>query len=143
MPDTQRRVIPLVLFALVLLVGLWLAWRFVLPVTVDVESVVEGLPLQVEAVPAQVQARPGSLVRIYFRIQNVDPAGQPVRATGQVEILPAEAAPQVDVFNSTCGGTHTYLPGPEQEYAVSFRVRPLGLLDNRQLTLRHLFYLPD
>lgn len=143
MPDRKRRIIPLVLMACILLVGVWLAWRLLMPVDVTVESVVQGLPLRVEAVPAQVQARPGSMVRVYFRIQNVDPAGEPVRANGQVEILPTATAPQVEVFNSTCGGTHTYLPGPEQEYSVTFRVQPLGLLDNRQLTLRHLFSQPE
>jgi cytochrome c oxidase assembly protein Cox11 len=143
MPDIKRRIIPLALMVCILLLGVWLAWRLLLPVNVTVESVVQDLPLRVEAVPAQVQARPGSMVRVYFHIQNVDPAGEPVRATGQVEILPAEATSQVEVFNSTCGGTHTYLPGPEQDYAVSFRVRPLGLLDSRELTLRHLFSQPN
>ena len=143
MPDLARRPIPLLILTASLLLGLWLAWRFVQPVNVTIESVVQDLPLRVEAAPAQVQARPGSMVRVHFRIQNVDPAGQPVRAVGQVEVLPTAAAPQVEVFNLTCGGAHTYLPGPEQEYAVNFRVRSLGLLDRRELTLRHLFSPPD
>ncbi|QLQ05916.1 MAG: hypothetical protein HZY76_07515 [Anaerolineae bacterium] len=142
MPDLARRPIPLLILTASLLLGLWLAWRFVQPVNVTIESVVQDLPLRVEAAPAQVQARPGSMVRVHFRIQNVDPAGQPVRG-GPGRSPTDRGAPQVEVFNLTCGGAHTYLPGPEQEYAVNFRVRSLGLLDRRELTLRHLFSPPD
>ncbi len=128
--------IVIAVIAVVVVTGLML-WRFTGPVTVHVTAEVNDLPFEVETIPPVVFARPGEMVRVIYRIRNNDIA--PLEALGRVEVDPANASDQIQIFITQCSGLNAFQNGYPQEYEVLFRVQPAGLTGYQQITLRHVF----
>ncbi len=122
---------------LVLAAGAWLAWRFVAPVTVNLTTEAAGLPLDIEIIPPQVVARPGEVISVTYRIRNS--AITPYSAFGRLEVVPAEAADQVQIFFTQCGGLNTYQASQAIDLFAVFRVEAAGLTGLPAVTLRHTF----
>lgn len=122
----------------VVLIGAFLIWRYTAPVEVRIEAIIhDDLPFEAETIPAVVLARPGEMVKVIYRIRNL--AQSPVEALGQVEIAPASATDQLQVFLSQCGGQNTFQANVPNDYEVVFRVQPAGLLGSASIALRHVF----
>jgi cytochrome c oxidase assembly protein Cox11 len=135
----RRRTLPWlggVLF-IALAAGAWLAWRYLAPVRVLLTSEAAGLPLDIEILPAEVVVRPGDVISVTYRIRNT--AITPYSAFGRLEVLPARAADQVQVFFTQCGGLNTYQASQAIDLAVVFRVQPAGPTGQLNITLRHTF----
>ena len=135
----KRRVMGLgIIGLLVIAIGGIVIWRFTAPVEVRIEAIVrDDLPFETETIPAVVMAQPGEMVKVIYRIRNQAPS--PVEAVGQVEIAPASATQQIQVFLSQCGGLNAYQSNTPSDYEVVFRVQPAGLFGSSQLALRHVF----
>lgn len=119
-------------------VTLWLIYRFTAPVTVEIVSdIASDLPFTATVYPSVVQAQPGQLISVTYRIQNT--YVQPIEAFGQIEIEPARALDQIQVFLTQCGGLNTFENSYPQDYQVVFRVQAAGLFGNQHLILRHVF----
>jgi cytochrome c oxidase assembly protein Cox11 len=141
-PDTRarRRAWPWLLAAVLLaaaLIGGWLAWRFLAPVTVTLTAEAKGLPLEIDILPPQVTVRPGEVISVTYRIRNTQIL--PYSAFGRVELDPPSAADQVQIFLTQCGGLNTYQASQAIDLAVVFRVQAAGLSGARFVTLRHTF----
>ncbi len=103
----------------------FVAYRYLAPVRVDIVGEADGVPFTIETIPHTVMARPGEMVQVVYRIQNNDL--MPVSAYGTIEIGPAQAQDQMQVFLSQCGGINTYQNNRADDYNVMFRVQPAGL----------------
>ena len=113
------------------------AYRYLAPVQVDIVGVADGVPLTIETIPHTVLARPGEMVKVVYRIQNIDI--MPISAYGAITIGPAKAQDQIEVFLSQCGGINTYQNSSADDYNVMFRVQPAGLSGSSHLVLVHTF----
>jgi len=138
-PVSRRRRWPwfAVLVLLIVAASAWLAWRFVAPVTVTLTAASAGLPLEIEILPPVVVARPGDVISVTYRIRNS--AITPYAAFGRLEVVPAQAADQVQIFFTQCGGLNTYQASQAIDLAAVFRVEAAGLTGRPAVTLRHTF----
>jgi cytochrome c oxidase assembly protein Cox11 len=127
----------LLLAAAAMAAGAWLLWRRVAPVWVTLAAAAPGLPLEFEIIPSVVIARPGELISVTYRVRNLEQL--PVAAFGRLEFDPPQAAAQVQVFLTQCGGLNTFQHGQVTDLDVFFRVQPAGLAGDSALTLRHTF----
>lgn len=122
---------------LVTAASLWLLGRYTGPVTVELASEVVDLPLSVEMIPPSVQVRPGEVVSVTYLIYNQ--GATPLEAFGRIDIEPAGATDQMQIFLSQCGGMNTFQSNLPERYDVVFRVQPARLWGSRHLVLRHTF----
>jgi hypothetical protein len=125
------------LLAAAMAAGAWLLWRRVAPVRVTLAAAAPGLPLEFEIIPSVVIARPGELISVTYRVRNLEQL--PVAAFGRLEFDPPQAAAQVQVYLTQCGGLNTFQHGQVTDLDVFFRVQPAGLAGDSTLTLRHAF----
>lgn len=122
----------------VVFIGAFLIWRYTAPIEVRIEAITHAdLPFETETIPSVVLAWPGEMVKVIYRIRNQ--ALTPVEAFGKVEIAPASATDQIQVFLSQCGGLNAFQSNFPSDYEVVFRVQPAGLFGSSQLALRHVF----
>lgn len=119
------------------LAALALMWRFFGPVYVSIASEQGDLPFTVQALPAGVWAMPGQMMHVQYRIRNNDLS--PLEARADIQVLPAGAQGQMEVFLSQCAGLNTFQNSVTSDYDVFFRVQPAGLLGSSVLTLEHVF----
>lgn len=115
----------------------FVAYRFLVPVQVEIVGVADGVPFTIETIPPTVMARPGEMVKVIYRIRNNEI--MPISAYGAITIGPAAAKDQMEVFLSQCGGINTYQNNSADDYNVMFRVQPAGLSGSSQLVLKHTF----
>ncbi len=135
----KRRVILMgIIGLLVIAIAGVVVWRYTAPVKVRIEAILhDDLPFEAETIPSVVLARPGEMVKVIYRIRNKTLS--PLEAFGTVEIAPASATDQIQVFLSQCGGLNAFQSNFPSDYEVVFRVQPAGLFGSSQLALRHVF----
>lgn len=115
----------------------WLAWRFLAPVEVHLTSNVNDLPFEVQVIPPVVQAHPGEMVNVVYRIHNKNLT--PLEAFGKIQIEPSDAADQIKIYLTQCGGLNTFQNSVSADYQVYFRVQPAGLTGAQAITVDHIF----
>ena len=120
-----------------LLAGLWVAWRYTAPVKVEFVADIGDLPFTVEAIPPVVYVRPGEIVSITYRIRNNDIT--PISAFGRLTFTPGVAEEQMYVYITQCGGLNTYQNAYVDDYDVLFKVEPAGLLGSGHVVVEHVF----
>ena len=105
--------------------------------TAELAITAHDLPFVVEMIPPVVAARPGEVISVTYRIRNTDLT--PVEAFGRVEVEPASARGQIQVFLTQCSGLNAFQKNQVADYQVLFRVKPAGLAGASRLVLRHVF----
>ena len=120
-----------------LLAGLWVAWRYTAPVKVEFVADIGDLPFTVEAIPPVVYVRPGEIVSITYRIRNNDIT--PISAFGRLTFTPGGAEEQMYIYITQCGGLNTYQNAYVDDYDVVFKVEPAGLLGSGHVVVEHVF----
>jgi hypothetical protein len=121
-----------------LLLGGLIYWRLAGPVLVVLQVNLDPtLPFEVQITPAMVWARPGEVISAVYTIRNNDII--PLEAFGRLNIEPASANDQIQIFVTQCSGLNAFQNSYPQDYNVVFRVQPAGLLGNSVIFLQHEF----